>query len=586
MNTDTQQEYYKVKEIVNNLSIKDFGRSILGDWLVRYDKYEKPGLADSEKATTLKDSKCDLFSIIGNRVLSMDISAENIPLIIHLFELMNLNRPDYYVDRRNWDRMLTDNIRRFVMQHNEKAKLKTIIWAVFFQSPASMSALTGMFSDFPPYIQIKVVKKLFQLIDQRKLNLNAESLYNLLGGGNRPLCLPLEITFSYLMLRSEDADAKLNNSIMLKLIDGREDHSEWENIIHLLHSCNGRVYASIGDKHEQLSKFYNGNVNIKKEEIVINVPRHMCDIHEEPQDYNNKYYSSIKEYVAVNFDKNAYSLIEHNDFYELHFSKSHTLDVLILARTFNICFRAYDEEPVEYSYSESNYDVHQFCEASLSSSVDRICGVPFYWCENRPCFREPIYFRTNSEWEKYTILDFMRILNIPVDYITSKGTTNKFGHYYFISSFFSSFKKFYDHLSCRKCHQLMKPIDPSNQSSHTSNGFSCVNEECENYGQIVYLNHCFNWKKCNATIDSRDSKQCPNGQYICPECGACCSTENFAHRIANIKLEGGEVTPVLEDLVRNNSGHWEKNEFFCYKCGEKMKDGKCPACGTKYGKKK
>lgn len=582
MNSETQIEFNKVKEIVNNLSIKDF-ESISVD-LIDYNKYSTPKLTDTGKETSIKNCSCDLFSIIGNRVLNMDLTTENINLTIYLFELINLNRPQYYIDRRNWDRNLTESIRRFVMQHNDNAKLKTILWAVFFQSPASMSALTEMFSDFPPYLQIKVVRKLFQLMDQGKLNLNAESLYRLLGGGSRPLCLPLEITFSYLKLRSEDADAKLNNSIMLKLIDERDDHRDWEFIVYLLHHCNGRVRAFIGDRHEQLNKFYNGNVNIKKEEIVVNVPRHMCDIYGEQQDYNNKYFSSLKEYVAVNFDKNAPSLIEHNDSYELHFSISQKIDVLNLARKFNICFCAYDEEPVDFS--ETDYDVHHFCEASLSTSLDRVCRVPFYWCGGRPCFREPISFMTNSEWENYTILDFMRILNIPIDYVTSKGTTNKFGHYFFLCSFFSAFKKFYNHLTCRKCYKLMKPMDEINQSSNEANGFSCVNEGCENHGKIVDLNHCINWKKCNATIDSRDSKQCPNGQYICPECGACCSTEHFANRISKIKLAGGEVTPLLEDFVKNNLGHWEKNEFFCYKCGEKMKDGKCPNCGTQYGKKK
>ena len=42
---------------------------------------------------------------------------------------------------------------------------------------------------------------------------------------------------------------------------------------------------------------------------------------------------------------------------------------------------------------------------------------------------------------------------------------------------------------------------------------------------------------------------------------------------------------------RNNLGHWEKNEFYCYKCGKKMEirnDGSyvCSKCGQAMEKQK
>lgn len=111
-------------------------------------------------------------------------------------------------------------------------------------------------------------------------------------------------------------------------------------------------------------------------------------------------------------------------------------------------------------------------------------------------------------------------------------------------------------------------------------------------GASIYLNHCFNRTKCKSIIDSRDSKQCPNGQYICPECGGCCSTENFRNRISNLVMTGGFVSPWLENFVKSSLGHWERGEYFCYSCGAKMEiddaDGimKCPKCGTTYNEHK
>lgn len=132
----------------------------------------------------------------------------------------------------------------------------------------------------------------------------------------------------------------------------------------------------------------------------------------------------------------------------------------------------------------------------------------------------------------------------------------------------------------------MKPIDISNFAFHAVTEFSCENEQCSQKGFKVYLNHCFNKQRCDETIDSRDSMKCPNGQYICPQCGACCSTENFRQRISNLNATGGYISERLKLFVDNGLGHWEKDEYFCYQCGRPLtnEDGKykCNNCGVLY----
>ena len=132
----------------------------------------------------------------------------------------------------------------------------------------------------------------------------------------------------------------------------------------------------------------------------------------------------------------------------------------------------------------------------------------------------------------------------------------------------------------------MRPASISNFAGRAVNEFSCSNPECKEHGNIIYLNHCFNKPKCNATIDSRDSMTCPNGQYICPECGGCCSTENFRKRLSNLNKTGGVKTSWLINFVEHDLGHWEKGERFCFSCGSPMQNQggvyKCVKCGTKY----
>ena len=117
---------------------------------------------------------------------------------------------------------------------------------------------------------------------------------------------------------------------------------------------------------------------------------------------------------------------------------------------------------------------------------------------------------------------------------------------------------------------LLRPQNITNYASRAVNEYQCENEKCSEFEQVVYLNHCFNRQKCDTIIDSRDSKTCPNGQYICPKCGACCSTENFRRRISNLNSTGGVVSKWIMNFVDNELGHWERQERYCYKCGNKM----------------
>ena len=222
----------------------------------------------------------------------------------------------------------------------------------------------------------------------------------------------------------------------------------------------------------------------------------------------------------------------------------------------------------------------------MSDKVDYKYGIPFYWCGNKPCFCLPTRFHTASEWQEYTLLDFMRILGITTDYTTRTGKIIRFGYYTIVSSYLKSFANFYEHLKCRHCGKLMKPRKISNFASRAVNEYSCDNSNCSNRGALVYLNHCFNQPKCKAIIDSRDSKKCPNNQYICPKCGACCSTENFRNRIYHLETTGGEISRWLYNFVANDLGHWEKGDRFCYKCGRPMQNHGngfyCNYCMTGY----
>ena len=176
-----------------------------------------------------------------------------------------------------------------------------------------------------------------------------------------------------------------------------------------------------------------------------------------------------------------------------------------------------------------------------------------------------------------------------MDHTNREGVLTKFGHFILFSGYLNKFEKFYEHLKCRNCGELLHPKRIGNYGYNALSAFVCKNEKCEMKDSLVYLNHCFNSKECANIIDSRDSKQCPNGLYICPSCGSCCSNEVFQRRLNNLSLTGGVISQRIRDLVQNNCGHNPK-EFYCYNCGTKISKecNSCQNCGAvfsdKYGK--
>lgn len=578
-----------LQELVNGISLEDaYAKS--DRW------YYPPALNNEFLKKVLKDSRLNLCDLIGNRIAQMDVTPENIPLIVFLLEIMSINKPENpsYYEERDWNNSFNAGLNRISNNSPNNAKLKTILWARYFQNSASWSELKDLFSSFPPYIQIKAVKKLFQLISQGKLNKTAEELYELLGGKERPLCFPLEITFEYLKVRTNNPLATLDNNIMLRLLDGRDDHNEWIGIRQLLHNCKGRYYVD-RKKEEDNSwrddKYYNGIAWIKEEgrekNIYLVIPRKMCDDRGNiKEQYNNKYFNSIIQLINYNFLPNSFvSYFKNNaEVFKFKYDSPTHIEILNLARSFNIRYSTYRNR---IPFECKTEDEQPFCETRMAISLDGWHHLPFYWCASKPCLRPPVRFRLDDEWEYYTILDFMRILKIPVDYVSLEGRVTKFGHYIILNSFMLSFYKFYEHLKCRKCGQLMKPrTSITNFHTRAVNEFMCADKNCSGYGEIVYLNHCFNRRnpriRCNATIDSRDSRKCPNDQYICPECGGCCSTENFRNRLDNLKINGGDILPGLVYFVENELGHWERQEFYCYNCGKLMINGVCPNCHIRY----
>ena len=547
--------------------------------------YYTPVIKNDKYNDILKSTRVDLFPIIADRLVKMEWSASVVPLAALLVELMCINKPskdDYYA-LKEWDESFAIKLNNLKNSQPDNIRLSVILWAVYSRTKTSSSSLGEVVSELPPYLQIRCVKKLFMLISNGTIRYSAEQLHNLLTREGSRLCLPLEITFRYLEMREKNPSATLNDSDMIELLDGRVDHPQWIGIRELMTQCQSRLCVEERDFDD--GSYYNGLIeDDRKGKIRVFVPNKMIDVWGNLTKYNNRWKQAVPELIRLTYKEGEYQSISNGDGEIFVFDQSYKIDLFSIARPFNFKYGRLTNQII---FTEKEYWDEDFCECRLSDKLDNYYGLSFYWCGNSPCFRAPIRFMLDSEWERYTILDFMRILNIPTDYVNKAGKRTRFGYYVILSSYLRSFKKFYEHLYCRQCGELMRPATVSNFSFRAVSEFRCENESCTEHGKTVYLNHCFNKQKCNAIIDSRDSAKCPNGQYICPDCGACCSTENFKIRIGHLKQTGGYVSDWLVDFVEKDKGHWEKGERFCWHCGSPVtrENGKCDKCGAQYGVK-
>lgn len=246
----------------------------------------------------------------------------------------------------------------------------------------------------------------------------------------------------------------------------------------------------------------------------------------------------------------------------------------------------------EGNFYENNKHIVQIVknEKEKPIGIEYCCGQEaqnennFWWCNQNKCFENNI--KLHNDWQEYTLFDFMSILNLNLNELTRKEKFNyKIGLYTRFVVFLNRFNRLLEKLYCSECTHILYSVETGNFHANSVTKFVCKNENCSCKKEI-YLNNCLNGQ-CNAIIDSRESKQCTNGWYICPECGSCCSHIAFERRLNNLSINGGIIYDDLRQKIDTKSGHLEKAEYSCYKCGQFMTEYseslfKCSDCEVTY----
>ena len=140
-------------------------------------------------------------------------------------------------------------------------------------------------------------------------------------------------------------------------------------------------------------------------------------------------------------------------------------------------------------------------------------------------------------------------------------------------------------LKCRSCGHLL--FTDRSSGFNRNNYYSCANTSCKEYHQPIYLSYCFKCKK--GLIDSRDSKQCPNGWYICPTCLSCCDDAQYERQAQRYVVTNRPIPYWLQ--MKLGKGHNDKGIYYCPDCGTQIVPYQddhgethhgCPQCRKSY----
>ncbi len=207
-----------------------------------------------------------------------------------------------------------------------------------------------------------------------------------------------------------------------------------------------------------------------------------------------------------------------------------------------------------------------FCAPKLANSKNAAIALPFFWCRGRECFKNQLGYQTTEEcnnWHNYSLFHLVEIMGYPKLHMTEAGYEPDKIVVDFIAVA-NRVTKLIKQLVCRECNHLL--LTSQNDAFNRRYYYSCINPTCTAYEKPNYLNFCYKCKK--GLIDSRDTKWCPNGWYICPTCHSCCEDQLFERIKQKYILDKRPIPYSIKALIGH--GHNDKHFYYCHECGGEL----------------
>lgn len=399
---------------------------------------------------------------------------------------------------------------------------KITLWCNDYTNEIEINTAIEFLKECPDNIQFNTLKKIFSSIHLNKKLITTE-LYRHFEDLANSTTLNLNVRIALYVLNTLNAKNQfINDKTIFELVSQRlnENVNELVKIDELLDKCTGRTWKT----HS-----YDGG---GKDKWFVNIGGHEFAVEDSSINIDGKNYYLNKDSKSININ---------GIYYNFKWSKKTNI------------------------FHTKNYGIPDgltFCDA-FKSQLDTDLNLNFYWCCNSKCYSPCQKDYNPFQWKKYTLRDFIKILGIAFD--------NDL--YYRFAAVINRVNRLLEKLKCNGCNKLMRDATTSEFAFYRVNTFHCTDSNCNEFHKTVYLTHCLNWR-CLNIIDTRVSKACSNGWYICDKCDNCCSQEKIDARYQNL-LTNAAFNPKnprhqkLKFQVDNKLGHLERNEVYNYKTGEK-----------------
>lgn len=543
------------------------------------------------------------------------VTQENITKNIAIkLLILNIEQTTYIDDRFKFYRVFYSLKFLFEIEPNsleliepiENEFVSLILWHLKIKDRFNFETLKGKFIYFKPEDQVYIFKRLFYLKNKGEIEFDLYKLDEIIRADvdlylvnkkfNNDFILDIS---THIIIECLKSFTETNNFLFesdLILKDLKNNSKQKFKIKQYFDLCEGR-----------LTPTWDWNTNGKISQIFYNEDKFYYAISfKTGRNVNPKTFEYLKDKVNklpnINWNKNekhweilsiykdeVYAFARDNKFFINLVNKRHyNNNIHLVEFTRNII------EGKRITEVKNIPNGIIFCEGRKANIKHRTLNKEFWWCTNQECFQncvsDNLSKNLNSEitkdlWEEYTLLDFLKILKINTDE-QNHNDFIKNGHYYKFLGHINAFNRLLEHLYCEKCNNLLYPIKSSHFALHRNVRFHCIEQDCSEKHNEIYLNNCL-YGECTTIIDSRVSMRCQNGLFICPKCGTCCSNELFQRRLESLKKVGGKIYQNLINNVKNQNGHLEKSEYYCYKCSQMMTEMnsnkyKCLKCEVKY----
>jgi cold shock CspA family protein len=476
----------------------------------------------------------------------------------------------------------------------ENKNIELILWVHFDHSGFDFETLKKKFIYFCPEKQVEIIKRLFHMKAIGLFDLTVEKLISLSK-------FDLDL---FLINQKENPEIPIDIStdLIIKLLDSIQRTGEFyfESDLLTIVLQDLLIDQTKKFKFDHYFEKCQGRMEAKKDESNGVIER---------KPYKDKYYFQVEIYFEINRwkwnpDPNPIAFNILQEIKNLPGSKynqeeeywgvpgKYAEHIYQIAKKYSLeVYGTNDDSEI------NSHIIHlvrtkkpngiTFCEGRFTNKKDNTLKKEFWWCNGLPCLQNCETNHSPNQWSDYTLLDFLKLLDVNCDEIDSNGKIISNGKFYKFISTVNRFNELLEKLYCKDCDHILHPLKLGNFGARNVTQFHCVNEKCNNE-EVVYLNNCLNGK-CKNIVDSRDSKTCPNGLYVCDKCGCCCSHAQMVRRYGNLKMTGGSIGKSFENSVSKKLGHLERMVFFCYKCGNNMEnEGKnttklnCKNCKVEY----